>query len=182
MSPSRRSQFVPTRRRSELYTAIAVGVGIVVGTALIVWLIRPGTPGIPGGGGLFNRQPRITILVILAALVLAGAVSYLLRGRRRPKRLSERGAIAVGSVSAILLAVLAGIFWPDGVIKHYPKQPKFSDTPPVTNPVPITSPTTPTTVKGSSTTVKTGTTVKPGTTVPTSTPTTVASSTTTKGR
>jgi hypothetical protein len=177
MSPSRtRPQFVPTRPRSELYTAIAVAVGIVVGAALVIWLIRPGAPGIPGGGGLFNRQPRITILVILAAIVLAGAVSYLLRGRHRPQRLGRRGAIATGSVGAIVLAVLAGIFWPDGVIKHYPKQPKFSDTPPVTSPVPITSPTTPTTAKESPTTVK------PATTVPASTPTTVASSATTKGR
>jgi len=128
MSPSRtRPQFVPSRPRSEIYTAVAVAVAIVAGTALLVWLIRPGTPGIPGGGGLFNRQPRSTILVILTALLLVAAVSYLLRGRRRPTRLGTRGAIAVG--------VLAGIFWPGGVIKHYPSQPKFSDTPPAVNPV-----------------------------------------------
>jgi hypothetical protein len=178
MSPSRtRPQFVRARPRSELYTAIAVAVGIVGGTALVVWLIRPGTPGIPGGGGLFNRQPRMTILVILTVAVLVGGVSYLLRGRRRPKRLGERGAIAVGSVSAVVLGVLAGIFWPGGVIKHYPSQPKLSNTPPITNPatVPATTPAT------TPTTGKTGTTVKPGTTAP-STPTTVATTTSTKAR
>ncbi|MDQ1476196.1 MAG: hypothetical protein QOE62_1425 [Actinomycetota bacterium] len=174
MSPSRtRPQFVPARPRSELYTAIAVAVGIVVGTALVVWLIRPGTPGVPGSGGLFNRQPRMTMLVILTAVVLVGTVSYLLRGRRRPRRLGTRGSIAVGSAAAIVFAVLAGFFWPDGVIRHWPKQPKISNTPPITNPATVPA-TTPTTVRGSSTTVK------PGTTAP-STPTTAAT-TTTKAR
>ena len=175
MSPSRtRPQFVPARPRSELFTAIAIAVGIVVGTALVVWLIRPGTPGIPGGGGLFNRQPRMTVLVILTGVVLVGAVSYLLRGRRRPRQLGTRGAIAVGSAGAIVLGVLAGVFWPGGAIRHWPKQPKVSNTPPVSNPVSVPT-ITPTTAKRSSTTVKPGTTA-------TSTPTTVARTTTTKAR
>jgi hypothetical protein len=176
MSPSRtRPQFVPSRPRSEIYTAVAVAVAIVAGTALLVWLIRPGAPGVPGGGGLFNRQPRSTILVILTALLLVAAVSYLLRGRRRPTRLGTRGAIAIGSVGAIAVGVLAGIFWPGGVIKHYPSQPKFSDTPPAVNPVSTVPATvTPSTApgKGSSTTVKTGTTATTPTTA--STPTTKA--------
>ena len=172
--------------RSELYTAIAVGAAIVLGTALVVWLIRPGTAGVQGGGGLFNRQPRMTILVLLTAAALAGGIAYLLRGRRRPKRLSARGSIAIGSAVAIVLAVVAGIFWPGGVIRHWPKQPKFSDTPPVTNPATVPTSATPNTVTESTTTVKPGgaTSTVPGATTPTTatTSTTAGSTTTTKAR
>lgn len=187
MSPSRtRPQFVPSRPRSELFTAIAVSAGIVVGTALVIWLIRPGTAGVPGGGGLFNRQPRMTILVLLTAAVLAVVVTYLFRGRRRPRKISPARAAGIGSVVVIALGVLAGIFWPNGVIHHYPKAPKVSETP-VTNPAvnPVTTPTTapkksatsPTTAKGGATTTV------PASTAPTTgtTATTVAPTTTTKG-
>ncbi|HEY5170141.1 MAG TPA: hypothetical protein VIK54_00280, partial [Acidimicrobiia bacterium] len=71
MSPSRpRQQFVPARPRAEIVTAVAVGVGIVGATVLLIWLIRPGGSGVAGGGGLFNRQPRMTMLVVLTAAAL----------------------------------------------------------------------------------------------------------------
>jgi hypothetical protein len=159
MSPSKsRQQFVPSRPRAEVFTAVAVGAAIVLGTALLVWLIRPGTPGVPGGGGLLSRQPRMTILVLLIAALVGGVVAYV-RSRRRPTRLGARGSIAVGSAVVVVLGVAGGIFWPGGVVRHWPKRPKV--TTPVTNPP--TASTTPPTVTSPTTKAKTGTSV---TTVP----------------
>lgn len=169
MSPSRtRQQFVPSRPRAEVITAVAVSVGIVVGTALMIWLIRPGKPGVPGGGGLLSRQPRITLLVVVTAAVLGVVLLWARRGRRTPKRLGQRGSIIVGSAVVIVLAIVGGIVWPGGILRHWPQQPKFSDTP-ATNPtsVPSSKPAT----TGPTTTAQTGTTVKPATSSP-ATPTT----------
>ncbi len=122
MSPSKgRRQFVSPRRRSEVFVAVAVSASIVVLTAAIIWLMRPGTTGVPGGGGLFNRQPRATVLVLFSAAVLAGVVISIAR-RRHPPRFGTQRSIALGSVATIALAVVAGIFWPGGVIRHWPKQ------------------------------------------------------------
>src|SRR5437773_8473588 len=148
MSPSRpRQQFVPSRPRSELITAVAVSAGIVGGTALLIWLIRPGKAGVPGGGGLLSRQPRMTLLVLVTAAVLGAVAYWARRGRRTPKRLGERGSMIVGSAVVIVLAIVGGIFWPGGIVRHWPKQPKFSDTP-ATNPISVPSSTVkpPTTV------------------------------------
>jgi len=166
MSPSRRQQFIPSRPRSEVIIAVAVGVGIVAGTALIIWLIRPGTAGVPGGGGLVARQPRMTILLALAAGAIGLVVAFVRRSRHRP-RFGSRGAIAVGAATVVVLAVVGGIFWPGGVVRHWPRQPKVAPTP-STNPVPSTP----------ATTSKPGTTLKTGTTVA-SPPTTPAASATT---
>ena len=169
MSPSRtRQQFVPSRPRSEVITAVAVGAGIVVGTALLIWLMRPGKVGVPGGGGLLSRQPRMTLLVLLSAAVLGAVVYWVRSGRRRPKRLGQRGSIVVGSAVVIVLAVLGGIFWPGGIVRHWPKQPKVSDTP-ATNPISV--PSSAPASSGPATTAKTGTTVKTPTSNP-ATPTT----------
>ena len=175
MSPSKsRQQFIPSRPRSELFTAIGVSAGIVIGTALIIWLIRPGTAGVPGSGGLFSRQPRMTVLVLLIAGLVAGVVAFVAR-RRRPGRLGTRGSIAVGSATVVVLGVVAGIFWPGGVVRHWPKQPKVT-TPATTPEFPSTVATTPTktpTTLKSPTTVKSETTVSPSTVSPsTVTPTT----------
>jgi hypothetical protein len=185
MSPSRpRQQFVPARPRSEILTAVAVGVAIVGGTVLLIWLMRPGASGVAGSGGLFNRQPRMTVLVVLTAAALGGLVLWVRRGRRRLKRLGERGTIVVGSAAVIVVAVVGGIFWPDGVVRHWPKAPKLTN-PPVTNPASVPSTTTATST-GPTTTARTGTTVtSPPTTVSPATKPPVASSSTTpttKGR
>ena len=65
MSPARsKRQPVPHRHsRADIVKAVAVGGGIVVATALLVWLLRPGPPGIPATGGIMNRQPRASWLV-----------------------------------------------------------------------------------------------------------------------
>lgn len=165
MSPSRtRQQFVPARPRSEVIAAVAVGVGIVGGTVLLIWLMRPGGTGVAGGGGLFNRQPRMTMLIVLSAAALGGLVLWVRRGRR-PKRLGERGSIIVGSAVVIVVAVVAGVFWPGGVVRHWPKAPDLNS-PPATNPVSVPS-TTPATSAGPTTTARTATTVKSTPTTPT---------------
>lgn len=174
MSPSKtRPQFIPARPRSEVLAAVGVGATIVLGTALLIWLIRPGTAGIPGGGGLFNRQSRMTILVLLTVAALAIVVSFFAR-RRHPGRFGTRASIATGSVAVLVLAIVGGIFWPGGVMRHYISQQKIPTTP-------VTSPdvTAPTTAPKTATTTKTGTT-KPAasTTSAPGTPTTGGSATT----
>ena len=161
MSPSKaRSQFIPARPRSEVVTAVGVGAGIVFGTALLIWLLRPGTPGIPGGGGLLSRQPRMTILVVLTAAALGTVVYRVLRHHKRSARFSPRGSLLIGSGVVIVLAVAGGILWPNGVIRHWPKRPKLAHTP------------------STSTTPVSATTVKPATTVaPASSPASSSSST-----
>jgi hypothetical protein len=52
------------RSRRELFTAIGGAVGVVVVTAIMVWLLRPGPSGTQGTGGLGNPQPRATWLVV----------------------------------------------------------------------------------------------------------------------
>ncbi len=169
MSPSRRTQFVPTRPRAEVWTAVAVAVGIVVATALLIWLMRPGKAGVPGGGGILNRQPRMTILVLLALALLAGVITYVTR-RHKPPRFGLRGSIAIGTVVVLVVAVVAGIFWPGGSVKHYPKAAPSSPSVSVPASVPSSTPASST----PATTAKTGSSVT-GSTTPssdTSTPTT----------
>jgi hypothetical protein len=162
MSPPRtrqRQQFVPSRPRAEVVTAVAVAVAIVAGTLLLIWLMRPGKVGVPGGGGLLSRQSRMTILLVLTVAALLGVFFWVRSGRRRPKRLGERGAIIAGSAVVIVLAIVGGIFWPGGVVRHWQKAPRIANTP-ATNPISVPS-TTPATAPR--TTAKTGTTVKPAT-------------------
>jgi hypothetical protein len=148
MSPSKkRAQFIPGRPRSEVVVAVVVGAAIVFGTILLIWLLRPGTPGVPGQGGLLSRQPRITILVVATAIALGGVVYRVLTHHRRSARLSQRASLLLGSGVVLVLAVAGGIFWPNGVIRHWPKRPTLADTPPTaTAPVSATTAKTPTTI------------------------------------
>ena len=51
MSPSRtRKPQVRARPRAEVITAVAAAVGIVGGTVLIIWLMRPGDRPLLAGG------------------------------------------------------------------------------------------------------------------------------------
>jgi len=147
MSPSRtRKPTVRARPRSEVLVAVAAAVGIVAGTALLIWLMRPGEPGVPGGGGLLSRQSRVTLLVVLSVGALAIAIWWVLNGRRRPRRLSQRAAVTITAVVLIASSVLAGILWPGGLVRHWPKQAKEIETPattPVVTAPPATSKTKP---------------------------------------
>lgn len=144
MSPSRpRGQYVPVRPRSEVYVAIAVAAGIVIGTALLIWLMRPAQAGVPGTGGLFTRQPRLTLLVIGTLLAIGGVIWYVLTHRKQ-RRFGEWGTIAIGSGIVVVIAVLLGIFWPGGVVKHYASVGNIVPQTPSTTPAttPATTPTT----------------------------------------
>jgi hypothetical protein len=98
-------------------TAILGAAAVVLGTALIVWMLRPGTSGVEGTGGLASRQPRAAWLVGLTLLALVAFTWWALRRQR-----SWRGRFVVVLLTgwAILLlgAVLAGILWPGGLLRH----------------------------------------------------------------
>jgi hypothetical protein len=158
-----------THSRAEVMVAVWVSVGIVIATLLLIWALRPGEPGVPGGGGLLSRQSRVSVLVVLGIGVLALAIWWVLNGRRRPRRVNRRVAVAVTSVVVIVGVVLAGVFWPGGVVKHYPKL--YSDTDLTT---PIQTPSIPPNSTKTTKPGKTSGTTAPGATRPsaTATPTT----------
>jgi hypothetical protein len=159
MSPSRtRKAVVHTRDRSEVVIAAVVGVGLVLATIALIWLMRPGPAGVPGGGGLFNRQPRVTWLFLLSIGIGVAGTFWVLRGRHRPRRFSGLVSVILVWVVVVLGATLVAIFWPDGILRHYislPKPLKVNETP-TTTPTPtaqVTPTTTATpTTKGSPTT------------------------------
>lgn len=124
--------------------------GVLLGTALVVWLLRPGDPD-PYGltGGLANRQPRVTWLVILTFAALVGAFVALHRAARGKYR-RHRGWVGV---MVLALAVGAGFAWPGGLLRK--------------GPVPIVLPpieTLPSTAATETTTGATTATTTPGTT------------------
>ena len=84
MSPARskRQAVLPHKRdRTDIFRAIGVAAAIVVVTAILVWLLRPGPPGVPATGGLMNRQPRaswlVGIVIGLGALAATATLTAL---------------------------------------------------------------------------------------------------------
>jgi hypothetical protein len=138
-----------TRSRQEVTTAVLVAVGIVLLTVLLIWLLRPATPGVPGSGGLMTRQPRASLLIVLTLGTMVFVVWRIARDQRPKKRLDWRQRTAIGVVVVFGLAFLAGVFWPGGLLRHYPSQPE-----PVT--LPESSATSTPGTTGASTTVTTG--------------------------
>jgi hypothetical protein len=150
MSPARsRRTPVPRRRsRTEILGAVGVGAGIVVVTALVVWLMRPGPAGTLGTGGLMSRQPRASWLVGTALALAAFTTWWILRVSRRAR--GQRLALPI-ALSVVALAAVAGaVAWPGGLLRHDVAPPK-----PVT---PITTPTTGPTTAPNSTTAPSSTT------------------------
>jgi hypothetical protein len=148
MSPSTRTR-KPTVRgheRSEIVTAVLVGTGIVFAVLLLIWLLRPADPSKLGSGGLFTRQPRATLWIVLGIGALAWGLWWVRKGHRRPKRLDNRRGMVIVTVVVIIAVVLAGIFWPGGLVRHWPKQPK-----PITETTTTTVPVAPTSAPGSTT-------------------------------
>jgi hypothetical protein len=177
MSPARsKRQAAPQkRRREDIIRAVAVAAGIVIVTAILVWLLRPGPPGIPATGGLMNRQPRVSWLIGLALGITAFATWWVLKrsGRRTRARAKVILPIVVGAV--IVAAVIGGFLWPGGLLRHDvapAPEPPTTTTQPSTTSAPGAAVST--TVAGAS--GATGATGTPTTLSPTTLPTT-----TTKG-
>jgi hypothetical protein len=169
MSPARSKRQAPVphaRSRGEMVRAVGAGAGIVIVTALIVWLMRPGPAGIPATGGLMNRQPRSSWLIGIALGVAGLAIWLILRNRRTRPR--AKVLIPIALVVALLATVGAGFVWPGGLLRHD------------VAPEPVPEPTTTTTRPGSPTTKPAGSsTTTPTTAAPTATTTAPASAPTT---
>jgi hypothetical protein len=157
----RRQQYQAPRSRRELVVAIGAGVFIVAGTALAIWMLRP--------GGIADRQPRATWLVALAVGAALVAAYVILRPASRLKA-DKRVALA-GSLGAILVvAIVAGFAWPDGLVRHTPKP--FAPPPTAAPPTSASGGTT-TSAPGASTTTGAGTTTSGATTTVAPTTTTI---------
>lgn len=128
------------RPRSEVITAVVVGVGIVLGTILLIWLMRPGTANDDSTGGLMTRQPRVWLLLASTLAALVAAAAWLIRGKRRPRRGNRRTWVAATSVAIVAGAIVLGILWPGGLIHHWPPQPKLDQTQTPNTTPPITTP------------------------------------------
>jgi hypothetical protein len=137
----RRQQYQSPRTRNEIATAVLAAALIVGGTVLLIWMLRP--------GGIADRQPKATGLigVTLGAVLLAAYV--ILRPSSRLE-VDRRIALA-GSISVLVAAaVIAGVVWPRGLLRHTPTTPTFPTTP--------TSPTTTAPAGATTTTAPPGTT------------------------
>ena len=149
MSPARsKRQPVPHRRsRREIVTAVAVSAGIVIATAVLVWLLRPGPAGIPATGGLMNRQPRASWLIGMAIGAGFVATWFIMRGKGKAR---ARAHIVLPIVLSVLLiaAVVGALLWPGGLLRH--------DVAPTPAPTTTTPKSTPTTTPKPSTTVAKG--------------------------
>ncbi len=171
-SPRRVRGHQPVARHSrrDIVIAVSGSAAVVIATALLIWLMRPGPQFSVGTGGLFHRQPRATWLVVLAIAVAGLVVWAVLRPHSRVER---RGLVlGAGGAGVLVAAILGGVFWPGGLVHHYPSQP--------TVPPSTVGPSTvaPTTAAHSSTSVPGTTGAVTSTSVPT---VTTAASTTTGG-
>jgi cytochrome bd-type quinol oxidase subunit 2 len=153
----RRDQYQAPHSRTDQTVAIAVGVGIVVGTAIMIWLLRP--------GGMADRQPRSSWLVGLALLAAVIAVWLVLQNADR-RELNTRVWIAGSLVGILVVAVVVGAVWPHGILRHTPPQITAPPTA-TTQPTSSTTPGATTAPPGASTTLPTATTTAT-TTAPTS--------------
>ena len=137
MSPARskRQAALPHKRdRADIVKAVAVAAAIVLVTALLVWLLRPGPPGVPATGGLMNRQPRASWLVGLAIGVAGIATWWILT--RSSRRTRERAKVILPIVLGVVLiaTVVGGFLWPGGLLRHDVAPPKPEPTPSSTTP------------------------------------------------
>jgi hypothetical protein len=152
MSPTRTRRPVPKQRsRRELLTAVGGASAVVLGTALMIWLLRPGTSGVDGTGGLASRQPRAAWLVGLTLVALIAFTWWAMR-RQRSWRGRAVVVLLIGWVILLLGAVLAGILWPGGLLRHTEPAPDIGDVTTTTLPPALqsttpgeTAPTIPTT-------------------------------------
>jgi hypothetical protein len=147
MSPARSKRVaIPHRRsRAEIVRAACVAAGIVLVTALLIWLMRPGPAGTRATGGLMNRQPRSSAVVI-GALLVAGAVAWFVLRVSRRTRGHEKVVLPIALGVVLVIAVVVGFAWPDGLLRHDVAPPK-----PVTTSSTLATTTTTTATGASST-------------------------------
>jgi Mn2+/Fe2+ NRAMP family transporter len=138
MSPARskRVAIQRGRTRAEIVRAAGVVAAIVLVTALLIWLMRPGPAGTRATGGLMNRQPRSSAVVI-GALVLAAIVTWFVLRASRRARGHEKVVLPIALGVVLLIAVVVGFAWPDGLLRHDVAPP-----PPVTTPSTLATTTT----------------------------------------
>jgi hypothetical protein len=182
VSPARgRKKVIPKRRdRREIVVAVLSATAVVVVTVFAIWALRPGPSSRfdGGGGGIFNRQPRASWLVILTIVALAIVLGTAQRGDAR-WRARRKALLGAGIPAVFVLAVVAGFFWPDGLLRKYRSLPDFNQAVlnATTLPITPTAPgetTAPPTAPGETTTTPTTTIVVP--TDAGTTPTTVSTS------
>ncbi len=107
--------------------AIAVGgsLAMVAFTALLIWMMRPGQPFVPGTGGLITRQPRASWLVV----AVVGAIGFSYWLVKRPTAKWKRPMLVAGICTAaiVILAPLVATQWGEsGILRHYTTQPTFA--------------------------------------------------------
>jgi peptidoglycan biosynthesis protein MviN/MurJ (putative lipid II flippase) len=125
MSPSRTRRPVKHRSRSEVLTAVAGAAAVVLVTVVLIWLLRPGAPGTEGTGGLASRQPRAAWLVGLALGALIVFTWWAVR-RQQQWRGKLIVVLGCGWLIVALVAVLGGILWPGGLLRHTEAPPDVS--------------------------------------------------------
>ncbi|HEX5614578.1 MAG TPA: hypothetical protein VFZ83_05440 [Acidimicrobiia bacterium] len=122
MSSRRRLRHAPpVKRRSRRDVVVAIGASVVAvaATAFAIWMLRP--------GGIADRQPRATWFVALVVLAVVSTVWFVLRPRS--KRRDRPVPWLVGGAAVIAVAaVVGGIVWPGGLLRHTPRDP-FAPTP-----------------------------------------------------
>ena len=126
MSPARgRPKTIPRRReRREVLKAVAGSVSVLVLTAFAIWALRPGPSSRfdNGGGGIFNRQPRVSWLFVLTIAAVVGFGWWVTKSQGRPRK--RRSAwLSSGLVLIVGVAVVVGVMWPGGLLRKY--QPAF---------------------------------------------------------
>lgn len=115
----------PTRRERTI--AYLGAAGVVAFTAVTVWALRPGgpqagNPGQPLTGGIANRQPKATWLLVLTVAALIGAVVWAVR-RRADGGGSQRTWLVGASLIVLIVASTAGFLWPGGLVFHFDPPP-----------------------------------------------------------
>lgn len=114
----------------EKVAAVVGAAGVVGFTGLAVWALRPGGPhpnfNHPLTGGIGNRQPKATWLVVLAVLAVVGVLMWA-RARARDTGAGPTRRLTAAIVAAVLaVTVLAGWFMPGGLLYHY-DPPQIAD-------------------------------------------------------
>ena len=130
----------PSRRERTI--AYLGAAAVVVLTAVTVWALRPGgpqpgNPGQPLTGGIANRQPKATWLVVLTVAALLGVVVWAAR-RRANRGGSQRAWVVSASAIVLIASVTAGFLWPGGLVFHFDPPPAL-DLPTPTTPAPADS-------------------------------------------